>query len=65
MPRNWSKVVPEGNAPVRHDKVGPNQPTLADLYQMIEERFGRQQKHMERHFDQQDQKSDKLMEETR
>ena len=39
MPRNWSTVVPEGNGPVCHDEVGPDQPTLADLYRMIEELF--------------------------
>ena len=36
MPRMWSKAVPEGDGPVPHDEVGPNQPSMADLYRMIE-----------------------------
>ena len=37
MPRNWSTAVYAGNDPVRHDEVGPDELTLADLYRMIEE----------------------------
>ena len=43
--------VPKGNGPVCHDEVGPDQPTLADLYRMIEE-----------HFDKLDRKLDELTE---
>ena len=50
MLRNWSKAVPEGSGPVRHDEVGLDQPTLADLCQMIEEMFDRKLKIMEGHF---------------
>ena len=40
MPRNWSTAVPDGNCPVsQHDEFGPDQPTLADLYRMVEEPF--------------------------
>ena len=39
MPRKWSKAAPEGNSHVPHDEVGPDQPTMVDLYQMIEELF--------------------------
>ena len=42
MPRKWSSAVPEGNGSVpHHDEVGPDQPTMADLYRMIEELFDR------------------------
>ena len=55
MPRKWSKAVPEGNGPVpHHDEVGPDQPTMADLYRMIEEIF-----------DKSGRKLDKLEEKTR
>ena len=63
MPRNRSEAVPEGNDPVPHqDEFGPDQPTMADLYQMIEERFDRQLNLIKSHFDQQDEKLDELME---
>ena len=39
MPRKWSKAVPEDNSPVPHGEIGPDQPTTADLYRMIEQRF--------------------------
>ena len=40
MVRNRSKVVPVGNGPIiHHDKFVSDQPTMADLYQMIIERF--------------------------
>ena len=39
MPWNRSTPVPEGNGPIRHDELGPDQPTLADLYRIIEELF--------------------------
>ena len=38
MPRNWSKAIPEGNGPVpQREKFGSDQPTLADVYRIIEE----------------------------
>ena len=56
MPRRkkWNRAVPEGNGPVRHDKVKPDEPTMADLYQMIKDRLDRS-----------DRKFDELMEKTR
>ena len=42
MPRIKSKAVPEGNGPVpHHDEFGFDEPTMADLYRMIKERFDR------------------------
>ena len=54
MPGKWSKAVPEGNGPVPHDEVWPNQPTVADLYRIVKERF-----------DKLDRKLDELVEKTR
>ena len=54
MPRKWSRAVPEGNDPVPHDEVGPDQLTMADLYRMTEELF-----------DQSHRKLDELTEEMR
>ena len=66
MPRNWSKAAPEGNGPAPHQKeFGPDQPTLADVYRLFEERLDRQLKLRESRFDQQDKKLDELMEKTR
>ncbi|CAN0038774.1 unnamed protein product, partial [Ascophyllum nodosum] len=41
MPRNWSEAVPEGSGPVPQQEEfgGDDQPTLADVYRMIEELF--------------------------
>ena len=40
MSRNRNTAVPECGGPVRHDEVGPDQPTtLAALYRMIKELF--------------------------
>ena len=62
MSRKWSKAIPEGNDPVPHqEEIGPDQPTLADVYRLFEERFDRQLKLMKSHFDQ----LDELMEKTR
>ena len=42
MQQNQGKAVPEGDGPVpRHDKFGPDQPTLADIYRLFEERLDR------------------------
>ena len=51
MPRNWSKAVPEGNDPVRQPEFGPDQPMLADVYQLFEESLDRQLNRMKSHFD--------------
>ena len=52
IPRNRSKTVPEGNGPVpKHDEFGPDQPTLADMYRLFEERIDRQLNQMKSHFD--------------
>ena len=40
MSRNWSEAVPEGNGPVpQQDEFESDQPTLADVYRMMEELF--------------------------
>ena len=40
MPRKEGKAVPEGNGPVPQQKeFGSDQPTLADVYRMMEELF--------------------------
>ena len=51
MPRNWSKTVPEGNGPVPQPEFGPDQPTLADIHRLFEERLDRQLNRMKNHFD--------------
>ena len=52
MPRNRSKAVPESNGPVpHHDEFGPDQPTMADIYRLFEERLDRQLNRMKSHFD--------------
>ena len=62
MPRNWSKAVSEGNGPVPHqDKFGRDQPRWRPYIDFLKERFDRQLKIMESHFDQQDEKFDDLM----
>ena len=65
MPRNWSEAVPVGSGSVRHDEAGPDKPTLADLYLMIEEKIKRQLNIMESHFDQQHETLNELMGSTR
>ena len=66
MPRKQGKAVPEGNDPgPHHEEFGPDQPTLADIYRVFEERFNRQLNLMKSHFDQQDNKLDELMENIR
>ena len=62
IPRNRNKAVPEGNGPVpQYDKFGPDQPTLADIYRLFEERFDRKLNLRKSHFDQ----LDELIENTR
>ena len=65
MPRKESKAVSEGNGPVpRQDKFGSDQPTMADLHRMIEERFDQLDRYLDRmknHFDQQEKKLHELI----
>ena len=52
MPRKESEAVPEGNGPVpKQEELGSDQPTLADIYQLFEERFERQLKRVKSHLD--------------
>ena len=66
MPRKESKVVPEGNGSVpQQEEFGSGQPTLADVYRMTEELFGKSDRYLDsikRHFDQQEKKLDEFME---
>ena len=68
-PRNWSKAVPEGNDPTPQQKeFGSGQPTLADVYRVMKERFDQSDKYwdsVKSHFHQQERKLDELMEMTR
>ena len=62
MPRKQGKAVPEDNGPVpQHDEFGLDQPTLVEIYRLLEERFDRLQNLMKSHFDQ----LDEFMERTR
>ena len=69
MPRKWSKAVSEGSGPFPHqDLFGPDQPTMVDLHRIIEERFDKSGRYLDRmksHFDQQDGKLEKLTKEIR
>ena len=67
MPRKRSKAVPEGSGPVpHHDEFGSDQPTMADLYRMIEERFDKSDRNLDKmKGHQQDETLDELMEKTR
>ena len=48
MPRNWSEAVPEGNGPVPQLKeFESGQPTLADVYRMLEKIFNRSDRKMD------------------
>ena len=52
MSRNWRKAAPEGNSPVpQQNEFGPNQLTLADVYQLFEDRLDRQWNRMKSHLD--------------
>ena len=63
MPRKQSKTVSEGNDSVpHHNEFGFGEPTMADLYRMLEENFDRQVDRMRSDFDQQDKKFSKLTE---
>ena len=61
MPRKQGKAVPEGNDPVPHyDEFGSDEPTMGDLYRMLEESFDRQLSRMKSHFDRQNKMFDEL-----
>ena len=49
MPRKGSEAVPEGNGPVpQQEKIGPGQPTLADVYRMVKELFDKSDRRLEK-----------------
>ena len=49
--RNWSKAVPEGKSPVSRPGFGRDEPTLADIDQLFQERLDRQPNRMKSYFD--------------
>ena len=65
MPRKESKAVPEDNGPVpQQEEFGSGQPTLADVYRMMKERFDQSDRYwdsMKTHFEK---KLDELVEMT-
>ena len=61
MPRNWSKVVPEGSGPVpQQEEFGSDQPTMADMHQLFEEKIERQLKGVKSHLDKMDELADEM-----
>ena len=61
MPQTISKAVPEGNGSVpQQEEFGSDQPTLANVYRLFEERFDRQLKVMKSHFDKLDELADEM-----
>ena len=60
MPRKESEAVPEDNGPVpQQEKFGSGQPTLADVYRMMEELFDKSDRYLDSikiNFDQQEKK---------
>ena len=66
MPRKESEAVPEGNGSIyQQETLGSGQPTLANVYRMMEELFDRWGRKLEEHFDRSDKKLDKMAEEMR
>ena len=62
MPRKESEAVPEGNCPIpQQEEFGPDEPTLADIYRLCEERFDR----MNSYSDRWNRKLDEISDETR
>ena len=62
MPRKESEAITEGNGPVpQQEELGSGEPTLADVYQLLEERFDRQQKIMDSCFDRQEKMLDEII----
>ena len=61
MPQNGSKAVPDDNGPVpRQEEFGSDQPTLADVYPLFEERFERQLKEVKSRVDKMGELADKM-----
>ena len=59
MLRKENEAVPEGNGPARQqEEFGSDQPMLADLYRLFEERFDRQLKIMKSCFEKMDEISE-------
>ena len=48
IPRTKSKAVPEGNGPFPHDEYGSCEPTTADIYPLLKERFDKTDKHLKK-----------------
>ena len=66
MPRKENEAVPEGNGPVpQQEEFGSGEPTLADVYRLLKERFDRQQKITDSYFDRWNRKLDESSDETR
>ena len=73
MPRKESEAVPKSNGSVlQQEEFGSGEPTLADVYQLFEERFDKQQKQMDSFsdgmdscFDRWNRKLDDISDETR
>ena len=62
MPRKKSEVVPEGNGPVhQREKLGYGQPTLEDVYRVLEEAFRK----VDSYLDQMNRKLKETMDEKR
>ena len=59
MPRMEYKTVLEGNGPVpQQEEFGFDEPTLADMYRLFEERFDRQLKIISNCFEKMDEISE-------
>ena len=69
MPRNWSKAVPGGSDSIpQQEEFGSDQPTLADVYRVVKERFNQSDNYwdgIKSHFVQQEKRLDELVEMTR
>ena len=62
MSRNQGKAVPDDNDPIlQHNEFGPDRPSLADIYRLVEKGFDRNLNLVKSYFDQ----LDELMEKTR
>ena len=66
MPQKESKAVPEGSGPIpQQGKFGSGQPTLTNVYRMMEKLFDRSDRYLDsikRHFDQHEKMLDEFME---
>ena len=64
MPRKDCEAVPEGNCPIsQQEEFGSDEPTLADIYRLCEERCDRQLKRMDSFFDGMDDRWNKKLDE--